>query len=68
LALTSDLSLAIYLVHPLPLIVLYLRLYWMPYKTLPPVVFELCVLAIVFGITLPVAALLKKLPVLRKVL
>ena len=68
LALTSNLSLAIYLLHPLPLIVLYLRLWWMPYQTMPPVVFEVVVLGIVLGVTIPAAAALKRVPGLNKVL
>ena len=68
LALASNLSLAIYLIHPLPLIVLYRRLWWMPYETLPPVVFEVVVLALVLGTTIPVAMLLKRVPGLRKIL
>lgn len=68
LALTSQLSLAIYLIHPLVLIVLYRRLWWMPYQTLPPVIFELAVLAITFGVTVPVAMLLKRVPGLNKIL
>lgn len=68
LALTSSLSLAIYLLHPLPLIVLYRRLWWMPYQTLPPVVFELVVLGIVLGVTIPAAMALKRVPGLNKVL
>lgn len=68
LALTSDLSLAIYLLHPLALIVLYRRLWWMPYETLPPVVFEVVVLGLVLGTTIPVAMLLKRVPGLQKIL
>lgn len=68
LALASDLSLAIYLIHPLPLIVLYRRLWWMPYETLPPVVFEVVVLTLVLGTTIPVALLLKQVPGLRRIL
>lgn len=68
LAFASQHSLTIYLLHPLVLIVLYRRLWWMPYETLPPVLFELAVLGIVYGITLPVAALLKRIPVLEKIL
>ena len=68
LALTSSLSLAVYLLHPLPLIVLYRRLWWMPYQTLPPVIFELVVLAIVLGVSIPAAMLLKRVPGLRKIL
>jgi surface polysaccharide O-acyltransferase-like enzyme len=66
--LCSQLSLAIYLVHPLPLVVLYRRLWWMPYQQLPPVLFELAVLAIVYGISVPLAYGLKRLPGLRSVL
>lgn len=68
LSFASTHSLAIYLVHPLPLIVLYRRLWWVPYETLPPVLFELAVLAIVFAITLPIAALLKRVPKLGSLL
>ena len=68
IALLSQLSLAIYLVHPLVLIVLYRRLWWMPYETFPPVVFELVVLGITYGVSIPLAAVLKHLPGLRKIL
>lgn len=68
LAFASQHSLAIYLLHPLALIVLYRRLWWMPYETLPPVLFELAVLGIVYGVTLPAAALLKRVPGLGKIL
>ena len=40
----------------------------MPYETLPPVVFEVVVLALVLGTTIPVAMLLKRVPGLRKIL
>lgn len=68
LAFASQHSLAIYLLHPLVLIVLYRRLWWMPYETMPPVLFELVVLGVVYGITLPVAALLKRVPILGRIL
>lgn len=68
LALASKHSLAIYLVHPIVLVVLYRRLLWMPYQTFPPVVFELVVTAITFGVTIPIAVLLKRLPGLRHIL
>ena len=68
LALASNLSLAVYLLHPLPLIVLYLRLWWMPYETLPPVAFEVVVLALVLGTTIPAAMALKRVPGLRNIL
>lgn len=68
LAGASQMSLTIYLIHPLVLIVLYRRLWWMPYETLPPVLFELVVLGVVYGITLPVAALLKRVPILGRIL
>ena len=67
-ALLSQLSLAVYLIHPLVLIVLYRRLWWMPYTTLPPVVFELAVFGIVLGLTIPIALLLKRIPGFRKIL
>lgn len=68
LAFASTHSLGIYLLHPLTLIVLYRRLWWMPYQTLPPVLFELVVLGIVYGVTLPLAWALKRVPGLDKVL
>ena len=68
LTFASQHSLGIYLLHPLTLIVLYRRLWWMPYQTLPPVVFELVVLGIVYGVTLPLAWALKRVPGLDKVL
>ena len=68
LALASNLSLAIYLIHPLPLVVLYRRLWWMPYETLPPVIFEIVAFALVLGTTVPVAMLLKRVPGLRRIL
>ncbi len=64
----SQLSLAVYLIHPLVLIVLYRRLWWMPYETLPPVVFELVVFVLVLGVTVPVALGLKRIPGLRSIL
>lgn len=68
LALASNLSLSIYLLHPLALIVLYRRLWWLPYETLPPVIFELVVLTLVLGTTIPVALVLKRVPGLRTIL
>ena len=68
IAFASSHSLAVYLLHPLTIIVLYLRLWWMPYQTLPPVLFEVCVLAIAYGTALPAAALLKRIPGLRDIL
>ena len=68
LALGSSLSLAIYLLHPLALIVLYRRLWWLPYETLPPVAFELVVLALTLGPAIAMALLLKRVPGLRKIL
>ncbi len=68
IASASRLSLAVYLLHPLVIITLYRRLWWMPYETFPPVVFELVVLAITYGVTFPVASLLQRAPVLRKIL
>lgn len=68
LAFASSHSLSIYLLHPIVMVVLYRRLWWMPYETMPPVIFELVVLAIAYGVTLPAAALLKRIPVLRDIL
>lgn len=68
LAIASQLSLAIYLIHPIMFVVLYRRLWWMPYETLPPVIFELAALAITFGMTVPVAMGLKRMPGLNKIL
>jgi len=68
LAFASNHSLGIYLLHPLTLIVLYRRLWWMPYQTLPPVIFELVVLGIVLGVTMPLAWALKRVPGLSKIL
>ncbi len=68
LAFASSHSLSIYLLHPIVMVVLYRRLWWMPYETMPPVIFEIVVLAIAYGVTLPAAALLKRIPVLRDVL
>ena len=68
LALTSNLSLAIYLLHPLALIVWYRRLWWLPYVTMPPVVFELVVFALTLGPAIAMAMLLKRVPGLRKIL
>lgn len=68
LGLLSQLSLAVYLIHPIVYVVLYYRLVWVPYETLPPVIFELVVLAVAFGVTVPVAMLLKRLPGLNKIL
>lgn len=64
----SRLSLAVYLIHPLVIITLYRRLWWMPYQTFPPVVFELVVLTIAYGVSFPVAYLLQRAPGLRKIL
>jgi len=68
LELASGHSLAIYLVHPIVLVVLYRRLWWMPYETLPPVIFEIVAFALVLGTTVPVAMLLKRVPGLRRIL
>lgn len=68
IAFASDHSLVIYLLHPIMIVVIYRRLWWMPYQTLPPVIFEVVVLAILLGTSLPLAALLKRVPGLRKVL
>lgn len=68
LAFASEHSLSVYLLHPLVLIVLYRRLWWMPYETLPPVLFEVVVLAIVLGVSMAAAAALKRVPGLNKVL
>lgn len=68
LADASQMSLAIYLLHPLPLIVLYRRLWWMPYQTFPPVVFELVVYGITLGVAWGLALLVRRIPGLDKVL
>lgn len=68
LELASKHSLAIYLVHPIVLVVLYRRLWWIPYETLPPVIFEIVAFALVLGTTVPVAMLLKRVPGLRRIL
>ena len=68
LALASQCSLAIYLLHPIPLIVLYRRLWWMPYETLPPVIFELVVYGITLGIATAMALALRRIPGLRRIL
>ena len=68
LSFASEHSLVIYLLHPIAFVFLYRRLWWFPYETLPPVLFELVVLAIVYGVTLPMAAALKRVPVLRRIL
>ena len=68
LAFASEHSLAIYLLHPFAFIFLYRRLWWVPYETLPPLLFELVVLAIVYGVTLPLAAALKRVPILNRIL
>ncbi len=68
IASASQMSLAIYLIHPLVLIVLYRRLWWMPYETMPPVAFELVVYGITLGVTWCLALLARRIPGLRKVL
>lgn len=68
LAFASNHSLVIYLLHPIAIVFLYRRLWWFPYETLPPLIFELAVLAFVYGVTLPLAAALKRVPVLCNIL
>lgn len=68
LAFASNHSLVIYLLHPIALVFLYRRLWWFPYTTLPPVLFELAVLAFTYGVTLPLAAALKRVPLLNRIL
>lgn len=68
LAWASEHSLALYLVHPILLVVLYRRLMWMPYETLPPVAFEVAVLVIVLGTSGALATLARRLPLLGTIL
>ena len=61
-------SFGIYLTHPIFLNVLYKVFDWIPGKTVPHVIFELCAFAIAFIGALVLTSVLRRLPVLRNVL
>lgn len=67
LAWLSRHSLGIYLVHPIALVVLYRRLFWLPYQPLFPVAFEVVVYALALGSSVAVVAALARIPGLRKI-
>ena len=67
LAWLSHHSLGIYLVHPIALVVIYNRLFWLPYRPLPPIVFEVVVYALALGSTAAVVAALARVPGVRRI-
>ena len=60
-------SMGIYLVHPIMFVVLYRRLFWLPYHPLPPVVFELTAYAMALGVSAAIVAVLSRLPGFRAI-
>ena len=67
LAWLSRHSLGVYLVHPIALVVLYRRLFWLPYHPLPPFVFEVVVYALALGSSAAVVEALARVPGIRRI-